>query len=175
MSLNSYNTASFVREGMANSEVYARVISGPRAGTVARIVDIRQKYYSAHDYRLSVKGRRRFWVSGGDLERVSNPTGETVYVRDNTAPTHEDMMGRTIAVGQVLLFARKPSSTGKVEMVIGTVHSVSDTGVVYVRIFKGSKGDTASGSLVRVAKPVESMIMDRNTPDQVMLSKLQAW
>lgn len=176
MSLDSYNSASFIREGMEHTSVFVRVTAGPKAGTVARVSDIRQKYFSAHDYHLAVKGRRRFWMKGADLEYLPNHDGSTIYIQDFETPEHNDLMGRRIDVGHVLLFPRSIIAGAKVEMVLGTVSKISAKGAIYAKLFKGSQGgEIASNALVRVGKPSSAMIFDKNTQDQIMLAKLQSW
>lgn len=174
MSLNNFNTATSLMKAMEAGAQYVRVTAGPRKGTVGRVMAVKTKYYSAHDYQLAVKGRRSFWMKGSDLEHLEDWKGGTSHSRCDETPTFNDLMGRQIEVGHTLVFSRRASETSGSEMVMGTVRKISDKGAIYAKLFHSSQGGVDS-SLVRVGKPGSAMIIDKGTTDQVMLAKLAAF
>lgn len=174
MDLQTYTTAASIKEQTSTSVVYARVIKGRRQGTVGRIIDVRSPYYSQHFYRLSVTGKRPFWVKDEVLELLTDWQGETQYCFDrDSVPTHKDMMGRDITLGSVLVFPRLITS-GSVEMIMGTVRRISDSGTIYVAPFRNSDRDSPEKE-VSVGKPHRSTIIDKDTINQIMLTKMSVF
>lgn len=174
MSLNNFNTATSLIKAMESGAQYVRVTAGPRKGTVGRVMSVKSKYYSAHDYQLAVKGRRSFWMKGSDLEHLEDWKGGTHHARNDETPTFNDLMGREIEVGHTLVFSRRANETSGSEMVMGTVRKISSKGAIYAKLFHSSQGGVDT-SLVRVGKPGSAMIIDKGTTDQVMLAKLAAF
>jgi hypothetical protein len=174
MSLNNFNSATYLIKAMEDGAQYVRVVAGPREGTVGRVMSVRSKYYSAHDYQLAVKGRRSFWMKGSDLEHLENWHGGTHYAKNSETPTFNDLMGRRLEVGQTILFPRGTEGA-RVDMVMGTVRKISDKGAIYAKLFKSGHGNELDDCLVRVGKPGSAMIIDKGTADQVMLAKLAAF
>lgn len=172
MSLNHYNAATGLIAEMENGPQYVRVTAGSKLGSVGRVMEVRSKYYSVHDYRLQVGEKRSFWMKGGDLEHLPDWKGGTRLEINNNTPIHNDLMGNQIEVGSVLLFARGNEGT-KADMSMGTVRKISPKGAIWVKLFKNSQGDMPS-ALVRVAKPNSAMILSKHTMDQVLLAKLGA-
>jgi hypothetical protein len=171
MNLNNYHAATSLIKSMEDGPQFVRIISGVREGTVGRVVSVRSKYYSAHDYQLSVNGRRSFWMKGSELEHLADWKGGTHFVEDReTTPRFNDLMGRTIEIGHTILFPRGTEGA-RVDMVMGTVKKISDKGAIYAKLFKSAQGNKA-GDLVRVGKPTSAMILDGGTVNQVMLAKL---
>jgi len=170
MNLNNYNAAMTLIKGMEDGTQFVRVTAGLREGTVGRVVSVRSKYYSAHDYQIAVTGRRSFWMKGSELEHLEDWKGGTRYSEVTEIPRHHDLMGRTIEIGHTILFPRGTEGA-RVDMVMGTVHKISDKGAIYAKVFKSVKGENLSAS-IRVGKPNSAMIIDRGTVDQVMLAKL---
>lgn len=168
--LSHYNNASMFQDSMKRGPQYVRVVNGPKSGSIGKVVAVRCKFYSSHDYQLAVKGRRSFWVKGADLEHIPNHDGSTKYVHDHTTPEHTDMLGRTIEVGHTLLFPR--TTDGTIEMVMATVRYISKKGAVYARPFKGTSVEMPV--LVRVGKPSIAMIIDKSTLDRVVMAKLSS-
>lgn len=171
MNLNNFHAATTVIESMKEGPQYVRVIAGPREGTVALVMSVHSKYYSAHDYQVSVKGRRSFRMKGSDLEHLPEWGGGTHFAHNDETPTYNDLMGRTIEVGHTILFPRGTEGA-RVDMVMGTVRKISDKGAIYARLFKSGQGNEIGKKLVRVAKPNSAMILDKGTVDQVLLAKL---
>lgn len=174
MSLNNYNSAMFLIKAMEAGAQYVKVVAGPREGTVGRVMSVRSKYYSAHDYQVAVKGRRSFWMKGSDLEHLENWRGGTHYAMNRETPVFNDLMGRRIEVGQTILFPRGTEGA-RVDMVMGTVRKISDKGAIYAKLFKSGHGNEIDDGLVRVGKPGSAMIIDKGTATQVMMAKLAAF
>ncbi len=169
--MNQYEIAKFVTENMAVSPQFARISMGQRAGTVGRIVEVRSKYYSEHEYRLAVKGRRRFWVKGDDLQLLEDHQEGTQYMEDQTTPVFTDTMGRELVLDQTVIFPR--SADGALEMVMGTIKKISTKGALYVRPFKIGQKMNVPKDLIRLACPNRALILDKSTVTEVMLTKLQ--
>lgn len=174
MSLNNYNSATHLIKSMESGAQYVKVTAGPRAGSVGRVMSVRSKYYSAHDYQLAIKGRRSFWMKGSDLIHLPNHRGGTHYSHNRETPTYNDLMGRTIDVGHTILFPRGTEGA-RVDMVMGTVRKISDKGAIYAKLFKSGQGNEVADELVRVGKPGSAMIIDKGALDQVVLAKLAAF
>lgn len=174
MSLNNFNTATYLIKSMESGPQYVRVTAGPREGTVGRVMSVRSKYFSSHDYQLAVKGRRSFWMKGSDLEHVEDWKGGTHYAVCHDTPSHHDLMGRTIEVGQTILFPRGTEGA-RVDMVMGTVKKISDKGAIYAKLFKSGQGNEVGSELVRVGKPNSAMIISKDLGDHVMLAKLASF
>ena len=174
MSLNDFKTATTLIKAMEDGPQYVRVTAGSRIGTIGRVMMVRTKYYSAHDYQLAVKGRRSFWMKGSDLEHLPNHRSGTHYIVNHETPTYNDLMGRRIEVGQTILFPRGCEGA-RVDMVMGTVRRISNKGAIYAKLFKSGQGNDLGDGLVRVGKPGSAMIIDKGTTDQVMLAKLAAF
>jgi hypothetical protein len=174
MSLNNYQTAMGLLKAMEDGPQYAKVIAGPRAGTIGRVMQVSSKYYSAHEYRLSVKGKRPFWVKGSFLEHLVNWAGGTFFAEDKATPFYNDLMGRRIEIGHTILFPRGTEGA-RVDMVMGTVKQISEKGTIYAKLFKSGQGnEDVLSALVRVGKPSSAMIIDNGTVNQVMLAKLMS-
>lgn len=169
--MNSYETAKFVTANMAVAPQFARIAEGSRAGTVGRIVDVRSKYWSEQEYRLSVKGRRRFWVKGIHLELLKDHTEGTSFMEDKTTPIYTDTLGRELSLDQTVIFPRSADGA-LVEMVMGTIKRISDKGALYVRPFKIGKKTVVSSDLIRLACPDRAIIIDKMTATEVMMAKL---
>lgn len=174
MSLNNYQTAMSLLKAMEDGPQFVRVTAGPREATVGRVMEVSSKYYSAHEYKIAVKGKRPFWVKGSNLEHLENWRSGTHFAEDKSTPTYHDLMGRTIEINHTILFPRGTEGA-RVDMVMGTVKKISDSGAIYARLFKSGQGNECSGSLVRVGKPNSAMILDKGTVDQVMLAKLTSF
>jgi len=174
MSLNNYNAATNLIKSMEDGAQYVRVVAGPREGTVGRVMSVRSKYYSAHDYQLAVNGRRSFWMKGSDLEHLSNWRGGTHFSNNPQTPVYNDLLGRRLEVGQTILFPRGTEGA-RVDMVMGTVKKISDKGAIYAKLFKSGQGNELEDGLVRVGKPGSAFIIDKGAADQVMLAKLAAF
>lgn len=174
MSLNNYNSATHLIKAMEDGAQYVKVVAGPREGTVGRVMSVRSKYYSAHDYQLAVKGRRSFWMKGSDLQHLENWRGGTHFANNPETPSYNDLTGRRIEVGQTILFPRGTEGA-RVDMVMGTVRKISDKGAIYAKLFKSGIGQELDDCLVRVGKPGSAMIIDKGTADRVMLEKLAAF
>lgn len=174
MDLQHYDTATSIKEDVANGTFYVRVTSGNRQGSVARIIDVRSPYYSQHFYRLEIKGRKAFWINADKLEFIANHDGETHYNKVTETPTHNDMLGREIQVGQTVSFPRMITS-GSVEMIMGTVKRISASGSVYVKAFLKSDNEECSNAEVRIGTPNRAMILDRSTVDSIMLAKMSVF
>jgi hypothetical protein len=170
MNLNNYQAAMSLIASMEDGPQFVRVIAGLREGTVGRVMSVRSKYYSAHDYQLAVGTRRGFWIKGSELEHLPNWKGGTHFAEDPETPRFNDLMGRTIEIGHTIIFPRGTEGA-RVDMVMGTVKKISDKGTIYAKLFKSAQGNTAT-DLVRVGKPASAMILDKGTVDQVMLAKL---
>lgn len=175
MSLNNFNTATALIKAMESGAQYVRVVAGPREGSVGRVMQVTSKYYSAHEYQISIKGKRAFWVKGSDLEHLPDWRGGTHYARNDETPSYNDLMGRRIEVGHTLVFSRRSGENGSSDMVMGTVKKISDKGAIYTKLFMSSQDGGCSSTLVRVGKPGSAMIIDKGTTDQVMLAKLAAF
>lgn len=171
MSLNNYHTAMGLLKAMEDGSQFVRVTAGPREGTVGRVIQVNSKYYSAHEYQIAVKGKRPFWVKGSSLEHLENWGGGTHFAEDKTTPAYNDLMGRTICIGQTILFPRGTEGA-RVDMVMGTVKKISEKGTIYARLFKSGQGNEVLSELVRVGKPNSAMILDNGTVNQVMIAKL---
>lgn len=171
MSLNNHHSAMALIKAMDTGPQFVRITAGSRKGTVGRVMEVRSKYYSAHDYQLAVRGRRAFWVKGSELEHLGDWKGGTHYANNPATPTYHDLMGRQIEVGHTILFPRGTEGA-RVDMVMGTVRKISEKGTIYARLFKSGQGNEVSNDLVRVGKPSSAMILDKGTVDQVMLAKL---
>lgn len=171
MDLQHYNTATSIKEEITTGKVYARVTSGTRAGSVGQIVDVRSPYYSQHFYRIAIKGKRPFWLNAEKLELLQDWQGETSYNKITETPAYKDMLGRVIEVGQTVTFPRLITS-GSVEMVMGTVKRISESGALYVKAFLKSDNEDCDNREIRIGTPNRAMIVDRNTVDQVLLAKM---
>lgn len=172
MCLNHFNTATTLIEMMKDGPQYVRVTAGPRIGTIGRVLEVKSKYFSSHDYRLSVQGRKSFWVKGGILDHLKGYQGSTVYQIDRSVPQHHDLMGRVIEMGHTVLFPRSTEGA-KVDMVLGTVKRISPKGTIYAKLFHNSQGSSQLASdLVRIGKPSSSLVIDTGTVDKVILAKL---
>lgn len=169
--MNRYETAKFVTANMAVAPQFARVASGARAGTVGRIVEVRSKYWSEQEYRLAVKGRRRFWVKGETLELLEGHIEGTCYIEDKSTPIYKDTLGRELSLDQTVIFPRSADGA-LVEMVMGTIKKISDKGALYVRPFKIGDKTVTSSDLIRLACPNRALIIDKMTATEVMLAKL---
>lgn len=170
--LSHYNAAAFLTDGMKTGPQFVRVIRGARSGTVGKIVEINAKYYSAHEYRIAVKGHRSFWMKGADLEYVADHAGETTWINDPDYQVHhDDMLGRRISEGCTLAFHRQADGNGT-EMVLGTVKKISKCGAVYVKPFKTARSEEVPQGLIKVGVPRSSMVVARDTVDAVLLAKL---
>ena len=174
MDLQHYDNATSIKEDVANGTFFARVTKGNRAGSVARIIDVKSPFYSQHFYRLEIKGHRPFWLNADKLEFVENHTGETHYNKVTETPTHTDMLGREIQVGQTVSFPRMITS-GSVEMIMGTVRRISETGSVYVKAFLKSDNEEYGQTDIRIGTPNRAMILDRSTVDSIMLAKMSVF
>lgn len=174
MTLNNYISATNLIKSMEDGAQYVRVVAGPREGSVGRVMSVRSKYYSAHDYHLAVKGRRSFWMKGSDLEHLENWRGGTHYALNRDTPIFNDLMGRRLEVGQTLVFPRGTEGA-RVDMVMGTIRKISEKGAIYAKLFKSGQGNEIDDCLVRVGKPGSAMIIDKGTADTVMLAKLAAF
>ena len=172
--LSHFNAAASVTSGMKAGPQFVRIMRGAKEGTVARVAQIRMKYYSAHEYKLSCDGRRDFWVKGEDLEYLTDYQGETKYVNDvDFTVTHNDMMGNELAVGQTIMFSR--SATGSAELCIGTIKKINKSGAIYANIFKMSRSEEMPKGMVKVGVPSSAIIMDRSTVDNIVLAKMAAF
>ena len=174
MDLQHYDTATSIKEDVANGTFFARVTKGNRAGSLGRIIDVKSPYFSQHFYRLEIKGRRAFWLNADKLEFVANHTGETVYNKVDETPCHNDMLGREIQVGQTVSFPRMITS-GSVEMIMGTVRRISASGSVYVKAFLKSDNEECGSQDIRIGTPNRAMILDRSTVDSIMLAKMSVF
>jgi hypothetical protein len=174
MNLNHFKAASSLIESMKAGPQYVKITAGPRENTIGRVMSVRSKYYSAHDYQLSVAGRRSFWAKGSDLEHLRNHTGGTHYAYNGETPVYNDLMGRRLEVNQTILFPRGTEGA-RVDMVMGTIQKVSARGAIYARLFKSGQGNDLHEGMVRVGKPGSAMIIDRGTMDTVLLAKLAAF
>lgn len=174
MDLQHYDTANSIKEEGANGTFFARVTKGNRTGSVGRIIDVKSPYYSQHFYRLEIKGRRPFWLNAEKLEFLPNYDGDTIYNKITETPTHNDMLGREIQVGQTVSFPRMITS-GSVEMIMGTVRRISESGAVYVKAFLKSDNEECSKGDIRIGTPNRAMILDRNTVDSIMLAKMSVF
>jgi len=175
MSLNYYQAAMDLLKAMTDGPQFVRVTAGPREGTVARVMQVNSKYYSAHEFQITVKGKRPFWIKGSMLEHLTDWAGGTHFNEDKTTPSYNDLMGRTIEVGHTILFPRGTEGA-RVDMVMGTVRKISDKGTIYAKLFKSGQGNNeVEGAVVRVGKPSSAMILDKGTVDQVMLAKLTSY
>ena len=174
MSLNDYNTAQTLSLVIAKKAQYVKIITGERAGSIGRIVEVKSKFFSQHDYRIKIEGRKEFWQSGATLELLENHNGETVFVKNTVIPTKVDFMGREITTGVVLLVPRT-NSENSVEMVLGTVKRISPSGAIYVRPIKMGNEIVSSEDNVndiRVGAPDRAMVMDRDTVQGIVMMKL---
>ncbi len=174
--LSQYNAAAFLTDGMKVGPQYVRVTNGPKAGTVGMVTEIRAKYFSAHEYQISCKGRKRFWMKGEDLAHVLNHNGETHYVQDTAYEVKRfDMMGKEFEVGQIIMFHRTVEGCGQVEMAIGTVKRIQKSGAVYAKLFKTARSNEVPKDLVKVGTPSSSMIMSKGVMNEVLMAKLTAY
>lgn len=172
MSLNHFNAATTLIEMMKDGPQFVEVILGPKIGTIGQVTEVRSKYYSAHDYRIAVKGHKAFWIKGHSLKHLQGYRGPTRYLIDRSIPRHFDIMGRKIEIGHTVLFPRITDGA-KVDMVMGTVKRISEKGTIYAKLFHNSQGqEYLTSDLVRIGKPCRAMIIDNGTVDQVLLAKL---
>lgn len=172
MCLNHFNTATTLIEMMKDGPQFVKVTVGPKSGTIGQVLEVRSKYFSSHDYRLSVQGRKSFWVKGGYLDHIRGYQGPTIYCVDHSIPRHHDLMGRMIDVGHTVLFPRSTEGA-KVDMVMGTVKRISPKGTIYAKLFHNSQGPAhLESGLVRIGKPSSALVIDTGTVDKVVLAKL---
>jgi hypothetical protein len=173
MSLNQYKNASQLIEAMEGGSQYVRVSAGNKRDSVGRVVEVRSRYYSAHDYLLDFgKGNRKCWFKGSEVEYLEGYQGHPRLCKNDEQPVHNDLMGRPIEVGVTILFPR--SGDAGMDMVMGTVRKISDKGAIYAKLFKSGDGDLPN-KLVRVGKPNSAMIMANDTMNQVLMAKLAAF
>lgn len=172
--MNRYDIANFVRTNMDSAPQFARIIKGARSGTVGRIVEVNSPYFSEHHYRLAVAGRRRFWVKGEHLELLENHEQGTSFMLNTETPVYKDTLGRELGLDQTVIFPRATSGA-TVEMVMGTIKSISPKGAIYVRAFKLGSGQAPTSALIRLACPERALILDKMTVTEVMVAKMQSF
>lgn len=174
--LSQYAAAAFMTDSMKVGPQYVRVTRGPRAGTVAMVTEVRSKYFSEHEYQLACKGKRRFWAKGKDLAHVSGHDGRTHFVRDEDyTVTHTDMMGKTLEIGQVIMFHRTVEGCGQVELVLGTIKRVEKNGTLYAKLFKAARSSELPDSLVKVGVPASTMVMTKDVMNDILMAKMTAF
>ena len=173
MSLNEYDAATSLIKAMENGAQYVRIVSGTREGSVGRVLSVRSKYFSLHEYNLHIQGRRNFWIKGSELTHLKNWTGGTHIVINNETPVFNDLMGRPIEIGHVIFFPRSVEGA-RMDQVMGTVKKIGDKGSIYVKLFKSASDGHDMDGMVRVGKPSSAVILDRNTVDMVLLAKMTA-
>lgn len=174
--LSQYNAAAFLTDNMKVGPQFVRVTRGPRAGTIGMVTEIRAKYFSEHEYQIACKGRKRFWVKGKDLIHVADHSGETQFVQNaNYEVKHNDMMGKELQVGQVIMFHRTLEGCGQVELVLGTIKRLQKSGTVYARLFKAARSGELPRNLVKVGVPASTLVMDKGVMNDVLIAKMQAF
>jgi hypothetical protein len=171
MSLNNFDAATSLVESMQISAQYVRITAGQREGTVGMVMDHKSEYYSSHEYRIKVRGRRSFWIKGSELLHLKNWDGGTNYVQRTEVPRYNDLMGRQIDVGHTIYFPRGTEGA-LCDMIMGTVKKISDKGTIYVKVFMNSQGGELVAETIRVGRPSQAMIIDKGMFDQVLLAKL---
>lgn len=170
--LNNYEMATSLKEEVATSNTFARIVSGRRAGTVGRITDVRTLYFSDHEYRIRVQGRKQFWVKGSQLQLEFDHDGSTSFVEDTTTiPQYSDLQGRELRRGQTVVYPHFDVDAG-VQMVMGTICKVSDSGTLYMKPFNINGELGGDSKLIRLNVPRRAMIVDRQTVDVTMMAKL---
>ncbi len=173
MSLNQYEIAISVKDNLSLQNHYAKVVEGIRTGTIGKIINVRTKYYSDHEFQLAIEGRNRtFWISGNHLELLQNFTGMTNY--SLSPPVQEkfvDSLGRIIELGHTITFPRMVSG-GSIEIVFGTIRKVGPAGTLYAKLFMVNGKINCESKIVRVAIPDRATILDKDTAQHVMVAKL---
>ena len=170
MTLNAFENATALIQAMEHGPQYARVISGNRIGSIGRVMQVRTKYYSVHDYQLHIQGRRKFWIKGNEITHLQHYSGETTYCYQQQSVNQKDLLGRELEIGQSVLFSKTIDS--KQTQVIGTIRRITDAGAVYVTIFHSGSNDHNSSKEIRLGKPQNSVIIDKNTVDMTLLVKM---
>ncbi len=168
--LSPYQAAAFLADGMKTGPQFVRVTRGARSGTVGIVKQVRMKFYSAHEYQISCKGKRPFWLDGATLEYLPTYSGETKYIRNGEFKVdHADMLGRPLGVGQTVVFSRNG------DMVLGTIKRISNTAsgsALYAKLFKQARSEESMRGLVRIGVPQCAMIVDNGTMTEIMLAKM---
>ena len=173
MPLNDYNAATSLIKAMEDGAQYVRIVAGPRAGSVGRVLSVRSKYYSLHEYNLHIQGRRNFWMKGSELTHLKSWSGGTHLLVNKETPVFNDLMGRPIEVGHVVFFPRSIEGA-RMDQVIGTVKKIGDKGSIYVKLFKSATDGHDMDGLVRIGKPSSAVVIDKNTVNMVLLAKMTA-
>jgi hypothetical protein len=170
--LNNYEIATALKDEVATTDTFVRIVSGRRTGTIGKITDVRTLYFSDHEYQISVKGRKRFWAKGSVLKLEHKFTGDTCFVEDTTTiPQHTDLQGRELHRGQTIVYPHFVSGAG-IQMVMGTINKVSKTGTLYMKPFSIDGKIDCEAHSMRVSVPGRAMIIDRQTVDVAMMAKL---
>jgi hypothetical protein len=176
INLSKYDDAKAIGVRVANGDrILVRVLSGALEGTVARVVKVQFKNYERHDYWLEVDGRSKKWWHKGDTLEECDPHEATAYVENaGIVATYMDIMGQAITEGTVVAFARASRvNSGTIEMVLGTVRKVTQSGIMVLPFIVNNKQEIQKEE-VRVAKPDKCLVMNKGTQSALMMAKMSA-
>lgn len=169
-SLNDYDSAKQVAALAKQGDTFVKVISGPKEGTIALVVQVVHKNYERHDFKLKCEGHRAFTMRGELLEYVANHFGGTQFVEDEQYQvSYRDHIGQELQEGHTIVFHR--AGKNGIEMVTGTIRTIGKKGL-YVQPFKIGHVEKHSNELIKVSKPDAALRIAKDVSDQFMMLKL---
>lgn len=173
--LNSLEEANKLKKRFAQGDtLVVMVTTGKLTGTVARVVEIKQKHFDRHDYWLEVEGQRRRWWQKGDTIELVDAHTATVYNEDASfVAAYKDHMNQLIEEGMVICFSRASKVNCGIEMVTATVKRVAQSGV-WVLPFKVNNDVQIADEEVCVRKPELAIVVNKALFSNVLMTKLSA-
>jgi hypothetical protein len=172
--LSSLEEANKLKKQMAQgAHLMVEVTAGKLTGTVARVVEIKQKHFNRHDYRLEVDGRRQRWWQQGDTLIEVSAHANTNYCDNSSTLVYRDTYNQIITEGTVVCFSRASRVNCGIEMVFATVRSITLQGLM-ARPFKINNDVKVQTRDVLVRKPSHCVVINKELTNAVIMTKLAA-
>jgi hypothetical protein len=173
MVLKFYQEAENVKKLVAKGEQFVQVTKGEKRGSIARVVDVKHIKYSHHQFKLQIDGCRKFWLKGKFLNHLPEYTGSTMLVKPKHSLQIDDILGKEIIVGCVIIFYKVivPGISSIPELVVGTVKAIDINGNILVKPIIIS-GECSHALELLTLRNNRCLIINRNLLDDIMVYKL---
>lgn len=169
----------------SGEQVYVKIASGSRAGTVGRVKKILNKaastsyYYRKYDVQFQIvfdDRKNKISPRLNTLIWLKNYTGPTIWHFNKVVPEvvkkpTKDKFGNELSEGNTVLFAYNQYNRKGPSVLIGNISKISKTGTIYCNPFLFSSTDYDHGR-IRITTNSSLIKVDEHLQDRILLAKL---